>query len=74
MAYAKSVDESGIRRVVLSPPEYAERADTKAYMIELDMDAVAEVSRELFGEDSRYWTGGDEDPDAGEEGATPGPD
>ena len=46
-------------RVVLSPPKYSKRipmAETGgAWMTELKMNAVRELSVELFGEYSRYW-------------------
>ena len=47
-------------RVVLSPPRYAERAfnagGEATSMTQLRMDAVAELSIQLFGSDSRYAT------------------
>ncbi|HYI21972.1 MAG TPA: LCP family protein, partial [Candidatus Limnocylindrales bacterium] len=47
-------------RVVLSPPRYAERAfnagGEATSMTQLRMDAVAELSIQLFGNDSRYAT------------------
>jgi LCP family protein required for cell wall assembly len=49
------------QRAVLQPPRYAERAFNQAgeptSMTVLRMDAIAELSRELFGADSRYAQG-----------------
>jgi LCP family protein required for cell wall assembly len=48
------------RRVVLAPPRYAQAvvnaAGDRTFMTMLRMDAVAELSVELFGPDSRYYT------------------
>ncbi len=45
-------------RIVLSPPRYADRAFNSSgeatTATVLNMDAIAELSRELFGSDSRY--------------------
>jgi len=54
---AQAVDDDGIKRVVLGPP-YAVRPtdglDGGLYTLRLDMDRVAALSVELFGDDSRY--------------------
>lgn len=51
-------DRAGTENVVLAPPDYAGRAFSDAgdptSMTELKMDAVAELSIRLFGDDSRY--------------------
>jgi LCP family protein required for cell wall assembly len=50
--------EAETRRIVLSPPRYARGARTETGQptsaLELNMDAVAELSVEIFGSDSRY--------------------
>lgn len=54
---AQAIDEKAIERVVLGPP-YARRPtdglDGGLYTLRLDMERVATLSRELFGDDSRY--------------------
>lgn len=54
---AQAVDDDGIERVVLGPP-YAVRPtdglDGAIYTLRLDMERVAALSIELFGDDSRY--------------------
>jgi LCP family protein required for cell wall assembly len=66
MQYAEDVDPSSISRFVLSPPDFATHPPTSStggvYTLELDLDAVAELSRELYGADSTY----DEDSAPGE--------
>ena len=58
MQYAEDVDPSNISRFVLSPPDFATHPPTNStggvYTLKLDLDAVAELSRELYGVDSTY--------------------
>jgi LCP family protein required for cell wall assembly len=56
---ATKIDESTIKRVVLNAP-YSNRPPTSStggiYILKLDMDRLAALSVELFGDDSRYAT------------------
>lgn len=56
---ATRVDESTIKRVVLNAP-YASRPPLSStggvYILKLDMERLADLSVELFGDDSRYAT------------------
>lgn len=58
VAIGQQADGADVRRVVLSPPRYASGVRTptgeRTFANELNMDAVAELSIELFGDDSRY--------------------
>jgi hypothetical protein len=57
LAVGRAIDsDDGIRRVVLGPP-YAKKppAGTPGgYQLIFDMDRLAELSIDLFGDDSRY--------------------
>ncbi len=56
---AGAIDEAGIRRVVLQPPEYSVHPPTSStggiYILRLHLEALASLSIELFGQESRYW-------------------
>jgi len=60
VALADDVREEDIRRFVLGPP-YSYHPPTRStggtYILRLYMDKLAALSVELFGEDSRYYTG-----------------
>lgn len=57
LGLAEVLDDQNVERVVLGPP-YAERIPLAeangVYMLRLDMDALADLSVEIFGDDSRY--------------------
>lgn len=61
LALARVLGDDGITRIVLQPPTYAVHPPTSStnatYILRLKLDAVARLSVDLFGEDSRYWTG-----------------
>jgi LCP family protein required for cell wall assembly len=54
-------DTSKIERFVLQPPVYSVHPPTNTtrntYILRLHLDAVAQLSVTLFGDDSAYWTG-----------------
>ncbi|MEO8323347.1 MAG: LCP family protein, partial [Actinomycetota bacterium] len=56
---AQSVDTETIQRFVLQPPTYSIHPPTNTtggtYILRLHMDALAELSIQLFGEQSWYW-------------------
>lgn len=54
---ARGVDDGAVDRVVLGPRRYADRpTDTDLYILVPKMDAIAELSIDFYGDDSRYWT------------------
>lgn len=57
---ASEIDREGVTQVVLQPPTYTYHPPTNTtggtYILRLQMDAVAQLSVKLFGQDSRYWT------------------
>lgn len=61
LGIAAGVSDEGIRRVVLQPPDYSLHPPTDStggiYILRLKLDALAALSIELFGEESRYWSG-----------------
>ena len=58
---AQAVDDTTIRRVVLQPPVYSIHPPTNTtnntYILRLHLDAVRQLSVDLYGEDSVWWTG-----------------
>jgi hypothetical protein len=60
---ATQVDRSNVTQVVLDPPTYTTHPPTAStggtYILQLNTDAIAKLSVQLFGRDSRYWTGPD---------------
>jgi LCP family protein required for cell wall assembly len=59
VALARGVDEAAIQRFVLQPPTYSIHPPTNStggtYILRLHMDALANLSLQLFGQDSSYW-------------------
>lgn len=59
---ARGVDDGSIDRYVLRPPTFSFHPPTNTtggtYILRLKTDAVAKLSLELFGRDSRYWMEG----------------
>lgn len=58
---AESIGDGSIRRFVLQPPTYSVHPPTNTtggtYILRLKLDALRELSVQLFGSDSAYWTG-----------------
>lgn len=61
LAIANAVDAESMERVVLRPPTYSVHPPTSStggtYILRLKWDAVRQLSVDLFGEDSSFWTG-----------------
>jgi LCP family protein required for cell wall assembly len=59
---AGQVDRAAVTQVVLSPPAYTIHPPTDetggTYILRLQMDAIARLSAQLFGQDSRWWSAG----------------
>jgi LCP family protein required for cell wall assembly len=57
---AAQVERSDVTQVVLSPPTYTYHPPTNTtggtYILRLQPDAVAKLSVQLYGQDSRFWT------------------
>jgi LCP family protein required for cell wall assembly len=60
VSIVQRTNDAATRRFVLAPPEYADRITrpdgTQSFATQLDLDAVAQLSIELFGDLSRYAT------------------
>ena len=61
LTLASAVDDKTVQRVVLRPPIYSIHPPTNStggtYILRLHLDAVRQLSVDLFGEDSAFWTG-----------------
>lgn len=59
---ARGVDDGKTRRIVLQPPTYSYHPPTDmtggSYILRLKLEALAALSIELFGTESRYWSAG----------------
>jgi polyisoprenyl-teichoic acid--peptidoglycan teichoic acid transferase len=61
LSLAEGIDDQSVQRVVLQPPTYSVHPPTPStggiYILRLHLDAVRQLSVDLFGEDSAFWTG-----------------
>ena len=61
VALAQRISGGDVERVVLQPPTYSVHPPTKStggiYILRLHLDAVRQLSVELYGKDSAFWSG-----------------